>query len=355
MLLSITLCQAQEEKSYAEQLLELEDELDSLSIFNLLDSVLLLGSTSVSEFNVRYGFTSSVTSGGRDYSIDQKGYSIGASYFHKTGLYADLTGFWNSNVTPNYNPTILSVGYLGSFSRKWSYSFDYEHIFYNPNDTSKNPLTQSFGTSISYDFKIGYISLDYSHLFGEVQADRFIGNLAGTINLGKWWIFDDSRLFPTVSLLIGNGNVTSLRITREQATDQFKFSVNTFNQLTGLTDEQRERLKRFILLNPDIARERKTRLISVIELFEEVNPTEEELEQLNSIAINGFEEEEFVDGEEFGPLNYSISIPLSLTIGKCSILLSYTYSIPVKLPNEFFDVEPIGYFGASILYRIPLK
>ena len=106
--------QESQELSYAEQLLALEEELDSLSIFNLLDSVLLLSAVQKSELNVRVGLTSSVTSAGRDYNIDQTGYSAGLSYFHKSGGYLDLAGYYNTNVEPSYNPTILSAGYLGS-------------------------------------------------------------------------------------------------------------------------------------------------------------------------------------------------------------------------------------------------
>ena len=136
----------QESLSYADQLKQLEEELDSLSIFNLLDSILLLDTSPTSEFNVRLGYTSSVTSAGRDYNINQSGSIQGLSFYHKSGLYADLSGYWNSGVTPSYNPIVISGGYLGSFSRKLSYSLDYEHWFYHKDDSSQNDLTNSIGT-----------------------------------------------------------------------------------------------------------------------------------------------------------------------------------------------------------------
>ena len=341
------------ELSYAEQLLALEQEMDSLSIFNLLDSVLLQNDVQNSILNLRFGMTSSVTSAGRDYNINQTGYSAGLSYFHKSGAYLDLSGYWNTNVTPSYNPTILSGGYLGSLSSKWNYSLDYEHWFFNPRDSSENDLTNSFGTSLSYDFNKGYISLDYSYLFGNKTSHRFIGSLTGTIKLGKWGKFKDVNLFPTASIMAGNGNVTTLRITTEQVTDEFRTTVEGFNKLSELTDAQREQLRRFIINNEKIPRQRKNRLLTVIALYEEIDPTPEELAELNLIVENGVEQEEFVDSEEFGILNYSFSIPLSLSSNRISILLSYTYSVPIQLSSEIFKVEPLGYFGASISYRIP--
>jgi len=339
--------------SYAEQLLALEMEMDSLSIFNFLDSVLLQNNMQSNQLSVRVGMTSSVTSAGRDYNINQTGYSAGFSYFHKSGGYLDLSGYWNSDVTPTYNPTILSGGYLGTFSPKWSYSLDYEHWFFNPKDSSENALTNSFGTSVSYDFKKGYLGVDYSFLFGQETSHRLIGSLTGTIKIGEWGPFKYISVFPTASIMAGNGNVTTLRITTEQVSDEFRFTVARFNQLSELSDAQREQLKRYIASNDQIPRARKNRLLTLITLFEDIDPTDDELAELNLLVENGVESEEFVDGEEFGILNYSFSLPISLSTDRFSILLSYTYSIPIQLSSEIFEVEPLGYFGASISYRIP--
>jgi hypothetical protein len=351
-----TICFAQnsEEKSYADQLLALEQELDSLSIFNILDSVLLQTDFQTNQLNIRFGMTSSVTSAGRDYNINQTGYSSGISFFHKSGLYSDLSGYWNSDVTPTYNPTILSGGYLGAFSPKWSYSLDYEHWFFNPKDSSDNALTNSLGASLSYDFKKGYIGIDYSYLFGKETSQRIITNFTGTINLGKWGKFKNITLFPTVSMMAGHGNVTTLRITSEQLSRREIFYINKLDSLSQLSDQQLEQLLRSVGMayrNGNITETRRDELINIILTASVI--TDEELAELNDLATNGVQQEEFVDGEEFGILNYSFSIPLSFSSDRISILVNYTYSIPVKLSSEFFDVEPVGYFGASISYRIP--
>ncbi|MEP5611542.1 MAG: hypothetical protein ABJP45_04800 [Cyclobacteriaceae bacterium] len=339
--------------SYAEQLLALEQEMDSLSIFNFLDSLLLQNNIQPNQLSLRVGVTSSVTSAGRDYNINQTGYSAGLSFFHKSGGYLDLSGYWNSDVTPTYNPTILSGGYLGTLAAKWTYSLDYEHWFFNPKDSSDNSLTNSFGTSLSYDFKKGYLGVDYSFLFGKETSHRIIASLTGTIKAGEWGPFKSISVFPTASMMAGNGNVTTLRITTEQVSDEFRFTISKFNQLSELTDDQREVLKIFIARNDQIPRDRKNRLLTLITLYEEIDPTANELAELNLFVENGVESEEFIDSKEFGILNYSFSLPISLSTDRFSVLLSYTYSIPIQLSSEIFKVEPLGYFGASISYRIP--
>ena len=345
--------QTQEELSLAEQFLALEQEIDSLSIFNLIDSALFLN-TARSEMSLRLGFTSSVTSAGRDYNINQVGYTTGLSYFHSSGAYLDLSGYWNSDVDPVYNPTILSGGYLGSFANKWNYSFDYEHWFYNPKDSSENPLTNSLSSSLTYNFSKLSLSGDYSYLFGKETAHRIIGTLSGTLELGKFWVFKNVYLFPSVSMMAGNGDITTLRITTEQISNQERQYIERLTTLAGLTDRQKEQLRQYIftaLSNEEINRERALNLLTLIEISGDITP--EELAELNEIAMNGIESAEFIDGGAFGILNYSFSLPLSLSTDKLSILLSYTYSIPVKLPGEIFDIDPLGYFAASISFRIP--
>ncbi len=348
---------SQENLSYAEQLKALEDEMDSLSIFNLIDSLFASDLTSSSELNVRLSFTTNVTSAGRDYNINQSGVSPGISYYHKSGLYGDLAGYWNSGLDPIYNPTILSLGYLGGFKNpKWGYSLDAERWFYNPNDSSENPLLYAIGGSVNYDFKFGFASVDYSFLFGDQTANRIIGNLSGNIALGKWWIFKDITLFPSVSLIVGNSDITQLRITRNQVRDRTAERISSLNTFENLTENQRKIMSSLIIgafRRGIITESQRNSLLVDLATTSSLSP--ESQAALIQIANTEYETAEFVDSDEFGLLNYAFTLPLSLSVNRINILLSYTYSIPVQLPGEFINVEPIGYFGASISYRIPFK
>ena len=85
------------------------DELDSLSIFALLDSI-LNSDYRQSQLALRIGFTSDVVNAGRDLGANQQGLTPGVSYYHKSGLFASAIGYWNSQFDPKYNLTVLSAG-----------------------------------------------------------------------------------------------------------------------------------------------------------------------------------------------------------------------------------------------------
>ncbi|MEM8895648.1 MAG: hypothetical protein AAGC88_13785, partial [Bacteroidota bacterium] len=57
-----------------------------------------------------------------------------------------------------------------------------------------------------------------------------------------------------------------------------------------------------------------------------------------------------VTTDAFGLMNYYFTMPVSLYIGQFSILLSYTYNIPVALPGESIDLQNTGYLSAGISY-----
>jgi hypothetical protein len=348
---------SQDTLSYAEQLKAIELEMDSLSIFNLIDSLFTLDIDPKSELNIRAGFTTNVTSAGRDYDLSQSGVSPGISYYHKSGFYSDLAGYWNSGVEPNYNPTVLSMGYLGSFKNpKWNYSIDAERWFYNPRDSSDNPLTYSAGGSLSYDFKWGFASIDYSFLFGEETANRIIPNITGSINLGKWWIFKSIKLYPSVSMMIGDSDITQLRISNRQISDQNANRILRLTTFANLSKEQKRYVGTLIFRaynNGSINEETRNQLL--LDLRNSANLSTDDQSALRQIVNEGYEVTEYVDDQEFGILNYAFTLPLSLSTEHLYFLLSYTYSIPIQLPGEFIDVNPIGYFGASISYRIPFK
>lgn len=344
--------------SYAEQLALLEAEMDSLSIFNLIDSLFEFEVNSSSELNVRFGFTSSVTSAGRDYNLDQQGYSPGITYYHKSGLYGDLSGYWSSDISPKYNPTIISLGYLGSLNKNLSYSFDYEKWFFNPKDTSLNPLTHSIGTSASYDFKIGFVNLDYSYLFGDETSHRIIGTLTGNIRLGKWWKFNSINLYPSASFLFGNDNVTILRLTEQSFRDATANRISGITTFENFSTNQRGFMLRLIntaAADGIISEQQRQSLVFKL-LGRGRNLSETDLQTLELIASGVYQTESLEEENKFGLLNYSFSVPLAFSSNRLTILISYTYSIPLALPGEeLLELDPIGYFAFSVNYRIPFK
>lgn len=341
--------------TYAEQLELLDRELDSLGIFNLLDSLVFNDQLSVkNELNVRASFTNSVTSAGRDYDIDQSGISLGLAYYHKSGFFGDFAGYWNSGVTPNYNPTVITLGYLDT-KKNWNYSFDYENWIYNPEDTLENGLTNSISGSLNYSYKNAFFGLDYSYLFGKENAHRIIGNTGLNIDLGSFWKFKYVNLFPTFNILYGNSELTTLRITRQQLSTERLGQLEFIVRASELTDEERVRWNRRVIRlesNGDITSVQAANFLRWIN--GDITLTKEQLNELKELIETGIREnEEFFQSESFGLLNYSFNLPISFSTNKFSILLSYTYNIPVKLPGEFFEIDPSGFFAFSVIYRMP--
>ncbi len=325
---------AQDTLSLDEQWALLEAELDSFAIFNALDSLLTAKAEVPSEVNLRISYNSNITSAGRNYGINQHGIAPGIAYYDKTGLWADVSGYWNSEAEPQYNLTIISGGYLDFFQPKWSYGLSYERwIFHDSEALFEN----SMGASTSYNFGPISANLDYSFLFGSETANRFIGSLYGNINTKAWWIFDRISVNPTATLIVGNDNVTTFNLsTNERLTELFL--------LTQLDSEELDTLLVNAVLSGRLTRDEAQQIRRRIR-----NLSDEELDRLMEAVF--IEDSESV----FSVLNYSFSLPVTLSAKKFFLMLAYTYSIPVKLPGEEVTLDPIGYFSISFNYRLPTK
>ncbi len=132
------------------------DELtsDSASFMQLLDD--LMGEKYIkSSFSTRIGYSGQITNAGRTIGINQYGFNAGVSYYHKSGFFADVSGYWNSDRVPNYNTTIIDVGYMGNFAPNWSYWASYSHYFYTKTegDAINFPFTDAINASTNYYLK----------------------------------------------------------------------------------------------------------------------------------------------------------------------------------------------------------
>ncbi len=325
--------QAQETKSLQEQWLELESELDSFNIFLAFDSALNLSKSISSEFNVHVTYNSNISSTGRNFGLDQQGLSPGISYYHKSGLWADLSGYWNSETDPNYNLTIFSGGYLHYFDKKWSSGITYERWIA---EGESSLLENNLGLNSNYNFGPVSANIDYSFLFGEEVANRFIGSLSGNI-AGKWWLFDRVSINPFASVIVGNDNVSTFSLSSNER-------LNNLYLLTTLDEEEINLYFRASVASGRLTTEQALRLRRAL-----LSLTDEQLEQLIEAVF--IEERERV----FDILNYSFGLPISFSIDRFLLLFAYTYSIPVRLPGEEFTIDPIGYFSFSLNYRLPTK
>ncbi len=349
ILLAVPLYGQEELRSFEEKLAQLEAEMDSLSIFFLLDSVLETSYEKYSELNTRLSYNSNVLSAGRNYGLNQHGISPGLSFYHKSGFFTDYVGFWSNNLSPKYNLSIFSAGYLGSMDR-WTYSASYERWVYHDSqaDPSKNLLRNSLGGSVTYNTKIGYATIDYSYLFGDGEnAHRIIGSLTGTISLGKWWVFNSIRILPSFSTFFGNQEVIIRfegSLLDELKTNEYlRQNIDSQTLLSLLTEEERQQIQSIRQRNTDgkYSRFQQLRILNIYLSNEDVV----------NYLYDLLDEEK----DQYGIMNYSFSLPVMFSVKNFSFMLNYTYSIPVQLPGEEIDLDPIGYLGAAVTYRIPFR
>ncbi|MCX8492078.1 MAG: hypothetical protein ORN54_13535 [Cyclobacteriaceae bacterium] len=141
---------------------------DSLSIFTMIDSLLKKQNEISSSLVIRVGFNSNIITAGRTIGVNQYGATAGLSYYHKTGLFLDLSSYWSQEYNPNLYLTIASLGYLKMISKNYSFLMSYDRLIYNNTDINvENPLTNMIGLSNFIDFKSVTIRLDYSLYFGQ--------------------------------------------------------------------------------------------------------------------------------------------------------------------------------------------
>ena len=313
---------------------ELEKQLadDSLSIFDLIDS-LINTDYRFSQLTIRTGYTSDITYAGRNFGVSQYGFNAGLAYYHKTGLFADVSGYWNSDLNPSYNPTITTIGYMGNLTGNWLFTLSYEYYFYNTpeDDLTWYPLTNSLNATSYYELWNFTLSADYSFLFGEQTAHRARLGLFYTFAKNNWGIIDRFVVMPTVTMLMGNADIYQVTPVYPEMNLETRLEIRQI-----MFREYGEMFIRYLWRN---ARDKYLKL-------EKLTFTQYQDELTDYIVTSD---------NVFGIMNYSFSIPIYFYINNFTFALSYHYNIPVALPGENLDLEPNSYVGVTLLYNIPFR
>lgn len=279
---------------YIAELDSLLNRSDSTNFLFLLDSLINLPAPSIrSQLIVRLGYNSNVVSASRTLGFNQFGMAPGASYYHKSGLYADVTGYWSKEYEPNYYLTVGSIGYLNSPTTWWSFITEYSRYMYSGlNIDEYIAYKNNVGVSNFFDVGLVTFRLDYQFYFGDKVAHRINPSVMLNLQKRKWGKIDRIAFYPAFSALFGS----------EQITQTFPYA----HTLVGIIYRVRNGL-------PLYYDETKT---------------------------------------EFGILNYSITAPVAITIHQWTLIVSYTYNIPKALPGEAINLINTGYLSASISKRI---
>ncbi|MBL7871281.1 MAG: hypothetical protein JNM78_06705 [Cyclobacteriaceae bacterium] len=279
---------------YIAELDSLLNESGSSDFLKLMDSLINLPAPTIkSQLITRLGYNSNVVSASRTLGFNQFGMAPGISYYHKSGLYVDATGYWSKEYEPNYYLTVGTIGYLNSPTTWWSFMTEYSRYMYSKlNDGEYIAYKNNIGASNFFDVGLFTFRLDYQFYFGDKIAHRInpsiMLNLRKT-NLGK---IDRIAFYPTFSTLFGS----------EQITETIPYA----RTLLGILYRVRNHLP----------------------LYYEKTTT------------------------EFGVLNYSLVAPVAITLKHWTFIVSYTYNIPKSLPGETINLVDTGYLSASISKRI---
>jgi hypothetical protein len=270
---------------------------DTLSIVDLIDSLLMLDDGLESQLAFRVGYNSNVLEAGRTLGIQNFGLSPAISYYHKSGFYADLTGYWSKDFDPAYYLTVASLGYMYTFSKYLSFMANYDRYFY-ASSSSYIPYQNTFSLTPVIDVKPFSLTLNYSYYFGDQVAHRLMPGLGVRIEKKKLWKFDRVALLPSFYVLFGDATITTIDYVPPTTREEFIQARRNF---------------------------RDFRVYGV------AKQTDEHL---------------------FGVMNYTISVPLSVTYKSWSLMLTYAYNIPKALDGEPLTISESSFISGSLTYYI---
>ncbi|MBX2962831.1 MAG: hypothetical protein KF687_09985 [Cyclobacteriaceae bacterium] len=298
MLLSVSSClYAQDTDAFLYKQDSLLTFSDSLDIFRLIDSLMNLEALNTSQLALRLAYNSNVLWAGRTLGIDQFGLGPAISYYHKSGLFADLSSFWSKDLEPKYYLTILTGGYIHSFSKKFSMIASYDHYFYNLED-SYIPYSNAITITPFYEIKPVNIRLDYTFFFGDYSVHRIMPSVG--LTLKKENVFkkiDRVSLMPTIFVLFGD---------------------QVFNEIV-LPSTRQEWIAAIIRVRQGLPWYTiETRRV-------------------------------------FGLMNYALTAPLSIRHNQWNFTASYTYNIPKALPGESLTLDNSSFLSASFTWFFDLK
>lgn len=292
--------QAQDAPSLPDSTQSILSYSDSLSIFQLIDSLLTLEDlTPGSQIATRLSYNSNVLSAGRTLGIQQFGLSPGVAYYHKSGLYADVSSFWSKDFDPQYYLTIIAAGYLHTFSKKFSMIASYDRYIYNTKvDNAFIPYKNAISVSPNLDFKWISFRADYSFYFGDQKVHRIMPSVSVNLEKKGFLSIDKITFFPSVYFLFGNETLSNIEI--------------------RWPDTRIERIRNYIKYGTPY---------EIVEIRKEV----------------------------FGLMNYAFSFPLTVSHKNWSFNFCYTYSIPRALDGEPLLLSESSFLSGGITHYIQFK
>ncbi len=166
---------------------ETDEILDSILMDNKSLDSLLTKISPPSFLYVVVNYDDDVYFSGRDIELDQYSVRPQITYVTPKGFYANISGAYYSEFSPNWDYTAMSVGYGRSIGKKKVFRWSASYRKYLYSDGVVNPFDHTFQASIdatNKKKKIG-IGLSGTYLFGEDQSFQFSLRSYKTVQLFK--------------------------------------------------------------------------------------------------------------------------------------------------------------------------
>jgi hypothetical protein len=174
---------------------------------NFLDSLVTYfenGGEKTHFLTARVRYTNKALFAGRDFGVNQSMLMPSVSYLHKSGLYADFTGYAYSQSSPRYQFSNVSVGYMGVLGSKFLYSAEYGRSISSTKEVP-NVLANSFALQGSFTHKKLVASLNYSFYFDNSQSSHLLVPSVGlNLSTKKIGFIDKISFMPSINAVFGN-------------------------------------------------------------------------------------------------------------------------------------------------------
>lgn len=155
--------------------------------------------------SARFGYSNKALFAGRDYGINQSMMIPSLTYFHKSGIYSEISGFAYSQSEPKYQFTNIAAGYIGTLD-KFTYFAEYSRSF-SASKEVPNTLSNMFSGYGSYTYKKFNASVSYSFLFDNNSTSHLVVPSIGmNFSTKKVGFIDRITFSPSINTTFGSNN-----------------------------------------------------------------------------------------------------------------------------------------------------
>lgn len=176
---------------------------------NFLDSLVNYfenGGEKTHFLTARVRYTNKALFAGRDFGVNQSMLMPSVSYLHKSGLYADFTGYAYSQSSPKYQFSNVSVGYMGFLGTRFLYSAEYGRSISSTQEVP-NVLANSLALQGSFTHKKLVASFNYSFYFDNSQSSHLLIPSVGlNLSTKKVGFIDKISFMPSINAVFGNSS-----------------------------------------------------------------------------------------------------------------------------------------------------